>query len=55
MAEINMEKVLSKRVLRLEESPTFALDAKANEIDAELKKQGGYVVRFSIGQPVGDR
>ena len=51
MAEINLEKILSKKALRLEESPTFALDAKANQIDAGLKKQGGYVVRFGIGQP----
>ena len=51
MAEKSLEKILSAKVLKLEESPTFALDAKANEIDAELKKQGGYVVRFGIGQP----
>ncbi len=51
MSEKNLEKILSEKVQRLEASPTFALDAKANEIDVELKKQGGYVVRFGIGQP----
>ncbi len=43
--------ILSERVLKLEESPTFALDAKANELDNELKKTGDYVIRFGIGQP----
>ena len=51
MSEKSLEKILSKKVLKLEASPTFALDAKANEIDVELKKQGDYVVRFGIGQP----
>jgi len=51
MAGKNLENILSKKVLKLEPSPTFALDAKANEMDAELKKQGDYVVRFGIGQP----
>lgn len=51
MAETGMEKILSEKVLRLEASPTFVLDSKANEIDIELKKQGDYVVRFGIGQP----
>jgi len=51
MAGKNLENILSEKVLKLEPSPTFALDAKANEIDAELKKQGDYVVRFGIGQP----
>ncbi len=51
MAEKGMEKILSEKVLRLEASPTLTLDAKANEIDIELKKQGDYVVRFGIGQP----
>ena len=46
-----IEKILSERVLKLEASPTFALDSKANEIDLELKKQGDYIVRFGIGQP----
>lgn len=51
MPETGLEKILSEKVLKLEESPTFALDAKANEIDAKLKEQGDYVVRFGIGQP----
>jgi aspartate aminotransferase len=51
MSEKSLEKILSKKVLKLEASPTFALDAKANEIDVGLKKQGDYVVRFGIGQP----
>lgn len=51
MSETGMEKILSEKVLRLEASPTFALDSKANEIDVELKKQGDYIVRFGIGQP----
>ena len=51
MPEKSLENILSKKVLKLEASPTFALDAKANEIDIELKKQGDYVVRFGIGQP----
>jgi aspartate aminotransferase len=51
MSEKNLEKILSQKVLKLEPSPTFALDAKANEIDTEIKKQGDYVVRFGIGQP----
>ena len=51
MSEKSLEKILSKKVLKLEASPTFALDVKANEIDVELKKQGDYVVRFGIGQP----
>ncbi len=46
-----IEKILSERVLKLEASPTFALDSKANVIDLELKKQGDYIVRFGIGQP----
>jgi len=46
MAETGLENILSKKVLKLEASPTFALDAKANEIDVELKKQGDYIVRY---------
>lgn len=41
----------SERVLRVEESPTFALERKADELDAELKKEGKSVIRFGIGQP----
>jgi aspartate aminotransferase len=51
MQNKDLEKILSKKVLKLEESSTFALDSRANEIDMELKKQGDYVVRFGIGQP----
>ncbi len=51
IGEINLNKILSAKVLKLEESPTFALDAKANELDAQLQKSGDYVVRFGIGQP----
>ncbi len=41
----------SERVLRVEESPTFALERKADELDAELKKEGKLIIRFGIGQP----
>jgi len=51
MSEKGLEKILSEKVLKLEASPTFALDSKANELDVELKKQGDYIVRFGIGQP----
>lgn len=43
--------VFSDRVLRLEESPTFALEQKVDKIDSLLKNEGNYVVRFGIGQP----
>ena len=51
MSRINVNKCLSGNVLKLEESPTFALERKVGEIDIKLKSQGGYVVRFGIGQP----
>jgi aspartate aminotransferase len=51
MSEKSLEKILSEKVLKLKASPTFALDAMANELDVELKKQGDYIVRFGIGQP----
>ncbi|MBN2072392.1 MAG: pyridoxal phosphate-dependent aminotransferase [Actinobacteria bacterium] len=51
MTGININDLLSKRVLELEESPTFALENKVNAMDSELKKQGDFVVRFGIGQP----
>ncbi|MCL5071682.1 MAG: pyridoxal phosphate-dependent aminotransferase [Actinobacteria bacterium] len=53
MADSNLiiDSFLSKRVLELEESPTFALEKKADEIDLQLKKEGSFVVRFGIGQP----
>ena len=35
----------------LEESPTFALEKKADELDILLKKEGSFVIRFGIGQP----
>ncbi len=47
----DVTKFLSDNVLKLEESPTFALERKVDEIDSKLKSQGGYVVRFGIGQP----
>lgn len=46
-----IDNLLSKKVLKLEESPTFALEKKADELDALLKKEGNFVVRFGIGQP----
>ncbi|MCE5329748.1 pyridoxal phosphate-dependent aminotransferase [bacterium] len=53
MADSNLtiDNFLSKRVLNLEESPTFALEKKADEIDLQLKKEGSFVIRFGIGQP----
>jgi aspartate aminotransferase len=47
----DVSKIMSSRVLRLEESPTFALEQKVDKIDAVLKQEGNYVVRFGIGQP----
>lgn len=47
----NISNMFSKRVLKLEESATFALEQKVDKIDAVLKEQGNYVVRFGIGQP----
>ncbi len=41
----------SGRVLNVEESPTFALEKKADELDGILKKEGRSVIRFGIGQP----
>src|SRR5665647_3840616 len=43
--------LFSDRILKVEESPTFALEKKADEIDGRLKKDGKYVIRFGIGQP----
>jgi aspartate aminotransferase len=43
--------IFSDRILKVEESPTFALEKKADEIDGQLKKEGRYVIRFGIGQP----
>jgi aspartate aminotransferase len=41
----------SERILKVEESPTFALERKVDEIDRRLKKDGRSVIRFGIGQP----
>ncbi|MBM3705499.1 MAG: pyridoxal phosphate-dependent aminotransferase [Actinobacteria bacterium] len=46
-----MAKFLSERVLKLEESPTFALEQKVDKLDSVLKQAGDFVVRFGIGQP----
>jgi len=53
MSDSNLiiDNFLSERVLELEESPTFALEKKADEIDLQLKKEGSFVIRFGIGQP----
>lgn len=48
---LNINNLLSKKALLLEESPTFALEKKADELDVLLKKEGSFVVRFGIGQP----
>jgi len=47
----DMAKFLSERVLKLEESPTFALEQKVDKLDSVLKQAGDFVVRFGIGQP----
>ncbi len=47
----DFNEILSKRVLKLEESPTFSLEKKVDEIDIKLKKEGNFVIRFGIGQP----
>jgi len=41
----------SDRICKVEESPTFALEKKADELDRKLKKEGRYIIRFGIGQP----
>lgn len=46
-----LEDSFSRRILKVEESPTFALERKVNEIDKRLKKEGKSVTRFGIGQP----
>lgn len=48
---LKIDSFLSKRVLDLEESQTFALEKKADEIDMQLKNEGDFVIRFGIGQP----
>jgi aspartate aminotransferase len=42
-----MEKVISKRILELEESPTLAIMAKAKA----LKKEGKDIIGFTVGEP----
>ncbi|MHB1347868.1 MAG: pyridoxal phosphate-dependent aminotransferase [Candidatus Humimicrobiaceae bacterium] len=49
--DLNINSLFSKKALMLEESPTFALEKKADELDILLKKEGSFVVRFGIGQP----
>lgn len=46
-----MKESFSGKILNLEESPTFALEKKADELDIQLKKEKNYVIRFGIGQP----
>jgi aspartate aminotransferase len=41
----------TERILKVEESPTFALERKVDELDAELKKEGKSIIRFGMGQP----
>ncbi|MGM0367519.1 MAG: pyridoxal phosphate-dependent aminotransferase [Actinomycetota bacterium] len=41
----------SERILKVEESPTFALEKKADALDVGLKKEGKSIIRFGIGQP----
>ncbi len=41
----------AKRILEVEESPTFALEKKADALDIDLKKEGKSIIRFGIGQP----
>lgn len=48
---LSINNLFSKKALILEESPTFALEKKADELDILLKKEGSFVVRFGIGQP----
>ena len=42
-----MQKVISKRILELEESPTLAIMAKAKA----LKKEGKDIIGFTVGEP----
>jgi len=41
----------AERILKVEESPTFALEKKADQLDFQLKKEGKSIIRFGIGQP----
>ena len=46
-----LKQEFAQRILKVEESPTFALERKADELDAKLKKEGKSIIRFGIGQP----
>jgi len=41
----------ANRILKVEESPTFVLEKKADELDIKLKQEGKSIIRFGIGQP----
>ena len=49
--DLNINNLFSQKALLLEESPTFVLEKKADELDLLLKKDGDAVIRFGIGQP----
>jgi aspartate aminotransferase len=51
MAGKSKEIKFSKNILKVDESPTFALERKVDELDNRLKKEGNFVLRFGIGQP----
>lgn len=51
MASKSKEIKFSKNILKVDESPTFALERKVDELDSQLKKEGNFVLRFGIGQP----
>jgi aspartate aminotransferase len=51
MAGKSKEIKFSSKILKVDESPTFALERKVDELDSQLKKEGGFVIRFGIGQP----
>ncbi len=51
MAGKSKEIKFSSKILKVDESPTFALERKVDELDSQLKKEGNFVLRFGIGQP----
>ena len=51
MAGKSKEIRFSTKILKVDESPTFALERKVDELDNQLKKEGNFVLRFGIGQP----
>lgn len=51
MASKSKEIRFSTKILKVDESPTFALERKVDELDNQLKKEGNFVLRFGIGQP----